>query len=201
MAGNKLSLYALESDLGALLECAETVTPEQEAQYRAELAEALQKTTEKRDRVAQFLAHCESQAELAKAEIKRLQDRRQFFERAAERMKSYVSWIIREMGPDEKGAWRKLEGKTATLSLRKMPDVLQVDDEASIPPKFKTLVIEVPAAAWERHIEQCGDKSILDAVLRTEVKLDRRGLLAALKEGTDVPGADIRLGDYGLSLR
>jgi len=69
----------------ALLECAETVTLEQEAQYRAELAEALQKTTEKRDRVAQFLTHCESQAELAKAEIKRLQDRRQFFERAAER--------------------------------------------------------------------------------------------------------------------
>jgi hypothetical protein len=153
MPGNKLSLYALESDLGALLESAETVTPEQEQQYRAELAEALQRTVEKRDRVAQFLAHCESQAELAKAEIKRLQDRRQFFERAAERMRSRVAWIIEQMGADEQGRWRRLEGKTATLSLRKLPDVLQVDDESVIPSEYKNLLIELPAAAWERHIE------------------------------------------------
>jgi hypothetical protein len=202
MPGERLSLYHLEDDLAALVESGEAgITPELEQQYRAELGAALERTVEKRDRVGQFIRYLEDQAQFAGGEAKRLTERKRLFERAAERMRNYVKWTIEQLGQDERGAWRKLEGRCVTFSLRKLPDILQVDDEAAVPPEYKTLVIEVPADAWERHIETCGDRSILDAVIRTEVKLDRRGLLAALKEGAELPGADIRLGDYGLSLR
>ena len=59
-----------------------------------------------------------------------------------------------------------------------------------------------PAAAWQRHLEAYGDRAgILAAITDTEVRLDRRALLARLKEGAELPGTDIRLGDYGLAMR
>jgi hypothetical protein len=158
---------------------------------------------DKRDRVGQFIRYLEDQAQFADEEAKRLTERKQLFERAAERMRAYVKYTIQNlMGQDEQGKWRKLEGRTVTFNLRKLPDILQVDDEAAIPAEFKTLVITVPAVAWQRHLEACCDRAgILAAIIHTEVKLDRRELLALLKEGVEVPGADIRLGDYGLVMK
>src|SRR5690349_9770845 len=82
--------------------------------FRAEFHNALQTAIEKRDRVAQFLAHLESQITLAKAEIARLQERRQMYERAVERVEEYVIAAIEKLGPDAKGKYPKLEGKTIT---------------------------------------------------------------------------------------
>ena len=162
----------------------------------------MQRVIDKRDKVAAFIHHLESQARFAAEEAKRLTERRQLFDRAAERMRAYVKWAIESLGQDEQGKWRKLEGRTVTFSLRKLPDILQVDNEAAVPAEFKTLVITIPAAAWERHLEACGARDgFLAAVTHTEVKLDRRALLAKLKTGTEVNGADIRLGDYGLAIR
>jgi hypothetical protein len=197
-------VYRIEDDLTALVETGKGgIPPELEQQYRADLAQALQKAVDKRDRVGQFIRYLEDQAVFAGEEAKRLTERKQLFERAAERMRAYVKYTIENViGRDEQGKWRKLEGRTVTFSLRKLPDILQVDDEAAIPAEYKTLVITVPAATWQRHLETCGDRDgILAAIIHTEVKLDRRGLLARLKEGVELPGVDIRLGDYGLAMR
>jgi hypothetical protein len=198
-----LSLYYLEDDLQALVETGEGgIATELEEQYRADLAQALQKALDKRDRVGQFIRYLEDQAQFAGEEAKRLTERKQRFERAAERMRAYVKWTIENMGQDDQGKWRKLEGRTVTFSLRKLPDILQVDDEKAIPAEYKTLVITVPAEAWQRHLEASGDQArILAAIISMEVKLDRRGLLVRLKEGVELPGVDIRLGDYGLAMR
>jgi hypothetical protein len=203
MPNESLSLYRIEDDLAALMETgAGGISPEFEQEYRSDLAQALQKAVDKRDRVGQFIRYLEDQASFAAAEAHRLTERKQLFERAAERMRAYVKWTIESMGQDEQGKWRKLEGRTTTFSLRKLPDILQVDDERAVPADYKTLVITVPAAAWQRHLEACGDRdAILAAIVHTESKLDRRELLARLKEGAELPGADIRLGDYGLSMR
>jgi Siphovirus Gp157 len=184
------------------VESGEGIAPELEQQYRVDLAQALQRAIDKRDRVGQFIRYLEDQAAFAAEEAKRGAERKQMFERGAERLRSYVRWALASLGQDEQGKWRKLEGRTTTFSLRKLPDSLQVDDEAAIPSEFKTLVITIPAAAWERHLEACGDPAgILAAIIHTEVKLDRHGLLARLKQGAEVPGADIRLGDYGLAMK
>jgi hypothetical protein len=199
----EITLYQIEDTLAALLETGDGgIAPELEMQYQQDLAQTLQKAVDKRDRVGQFIRHLEAQGQFAGEEAKRLAERKHMFERAAERLRTYVKWTIESMGQDEQGKWRKLEGRTVTFSLRKLPDILQVDDELTIPAEYKTLVITVPAAAWQRHLEACSDRDvILAAITATEVKLDRRRLLARLKEGAELPGADIRLGDYGLAMR
>jgi hypothetical protein len=203
MPNESLSLYRIEDDLAALLETGSGgISPEFEQEYRSDLAQALQKAIDKRDRVAQFIRHLEDVARFAAEEAKRLTERKQLFERAAERMRAYVKWTIESMGQDEQGKWRKLDGRTTTFSLRKLPDILQVNDEGAVPADYKTLVITLPAAAWQQHLEACSDRAeILATIIHTEVKLDRRGLLARLKEGAELPGADIRVGDYGLAMR
>jgi hypothetical protein len=203
MPSKSLTLYSLEDDLAALVETAEGgIDPTHEEQYRADLARALQAAVEKRDRVGQFIKYLEAQARFANEEAKRLTERKQLFERAADRTKAYVKWTIQQIGQDEQGRWRKLEGNTTTFSLHKLPDILQVNDEAAIPAEFKTLVITVPAVAWERHLAACAARdALLAAINGIEIKLDRRRLLAALKDGTELPGADIRPGDFGLAMR
>jgi hypothetical protein len=203
MLSESLTLYRLEDDLAALVETGEGgIDPEREEEFREDLARALQAAVDKRDRVGQFIRYLDDQARFAGEEAKRLAERKALFERAADRMKAYVKWTIQQVGQDEQGHWRRLEGRTVTFCLRKLPDVLQIDDEAAIPAEFKTLVITVPAAAWEQHLAACAARdALLAAVIHTEAKVDRRGLLARLKEGEELPGADIRLGDFGLTMR
>jgi hypothetical protein len=189
MPNESLSLYRIEDDLAALLETGSGgISPEFEQEYRSDLAQALQKAVDKRDRVGQFIRYLEDQARFAAEEAKRLTERKQFFERAAERMRAYVKWTIESMGLDEQGKWRKLEGRSTTFVLRKLPDILQVDD-AAIPADYKTLVITVPAAAWQRHLEACSDRAeIFAAITATEVKLDRRGPPGAAEGRRGVAG-------------
>jgi hypothetical protein len=49
------SLFELEHELESLLDTEALVTPEQEAEFRRELASALEASVEKRDRVYAFL--------------------------------------------------------------------------------------------------------------------------------------------------
>ena len=82
------SLYTLEDDLQALPDSAEMVTPEEQAEFAADLEAGLIAAVHKRDRVGWFMAHIEGQTALAAAEIKRLQARKQFFEASLERIEA-----------------------------------------------------------------------------------------------------------------
>lgn len=197
-----LSLYRLEDDLACLTESGAGVPPGLEQQYLEDLGRALTQAKDKRDAVARFLAHCTSQVELAKNEIERLEARKRFFERVGGRLRNYVRWVIQNvLGADEEGRWKRLEGQTSTLSLRKCPPAVEVQDEAAVPAEYKRLLIELPAEEWERHIQACGDKTILDRIFHVEVKLDRRAMLAAMQQGIEVPGAGLRPIDYTLQVR
>jgi hypothetical protein len=76
------------------------------------------------------------------------------------------------MALDTIGA-KKMERPTATLSLAKSPDKAVITNEADLPSSF---LIE-----------------------KTTVSPDRKAILAALKEGTAIPGAELSNG--GVSLR
>ena len=82
------TLFQIEESLVLLAESAEEegLTPEIETALTAYLEGAV----EKRDRVAEFIHFCEAMAELAKAEVKRLQVRQKHFEATAERVSSMV---------------------------------------------------------------------------------------------------------------
>jgi hypothetical protein len=123
------TLYDLEEALGLLLEAAEQNNAEDPSLQQA-VDEYLEAALEKRDRVANFIAHLEQQQELATAEIRRLRERESFFARQQERLEGYVIHFLETKGI------RKLEGRTVTVSLRACPPSVQILDQAAIPPKY-----------------------------------------------------------------
>jgi len=56
-----LTLYDIENEVQALVDTAELVPADREAQFLEELKDAMVFAVDKRDRVAQFLAHLEVQ--------------------------------------------------------------------------------------------------------------------------------------------
>ncbi len=123
------SLYELEEALCLLLEAAEQHNHE-DPSLQAAVEEYLEAAAEKRDRVAQFLAHLAQQQEFAKGEIRRLREREAYFARQQERMESYVIQYMEAKGI------RKLEGRTTTLALRACPPSVRILDQSAIPANF-----------------------------------------------------------------
>jgi hypothetical protein len=198
-----MTLYQVEDDLQALLDTGEGGVPvEVEEAFRVELEAALRTAIDKRDRVGQFLSHCEAQEAHIEAEIKRLRALKGSFGRAAEKMEGYVRRVIESLGMDEKGRWRKLEGRTTVFSLRACPPSVLVTNEGAVPAKFKTLTITVPAEAWEKVADFLPHEyrvEFIGAVKKTEVSINAAAIKGAINAGEAVPGADLAIGKYNLT--
>lgn len=197
-------LYAVEEHLAALIETAELVTPEQEKDFRAEFECALTTAIEKRDRVGQFMAHVENQIEFAKSEIKRLQERKQTYERVQERMEEYIVRIIEERGtpgPKGKMVYPKLEGKTVSFSIRGCPVSVEIKDEQKVPAHYKTYTIKISAAAWGFLLDGVDPDlraQVLDEVHFGEVACDKKAIKADIEAGRPIEGADLNINKHSL---
>jgi hypothetical protein len=157
------SLYEITDHLSALLESVDGIEdPELRKQCEAEITAYMDAEVRKVDGVASYLAYCEAQAKFAAEEARRLAERRALFENRAERVKQYAIAVMESLGK------KKLEGRTATLSLRQCPPSLEILNERQIPDVYK--------------------------VTQTIVSVDKRAIKAALEKGEDVPGADLRFG-------
>lgn len=196
------SLYEIEQDLAALLDTEALVTEEQEAEFRGDLAVALEASVEKRDRVGQFLRHCDMQAANCDTEIKRLQERKKSFEAAEGRMRQYVQLVIEGLGPDAKGKPKKLEGKAITFSLRACPVSVEIADPGLVPSAYKTVTVTLPMPLWQSVLASVPDldrnplhvSKAIETISRTAVK-------AAIDRGEEVPGADLNIGGYSLVVK
>jgi len=178
------NLFVLESDLAALLDTADLVEPEQQAEFHADLEAALATTIQKRDRVQGFLAHVESQSALAAAEIKRLQARKTFFDAVVERVELSVVRTIRNLGADAKGKYKTLEGETVCFSVRRSPATLAITDEAAVPAAFKSVSITLPALTWEALLDSVDMETrakVLDEVKRPDSTVSKTLLKAAIE--------------------
>jgi hypothetical protein len=166
-----MSLYTLEDGLQALLDSAEMVTPEEEAEFAADLEAALAATVQKRDRVGWFMAHIEGQTALAAAEIKRLQTRKAFFEAVLKRVETSVVRTIRNLGMDAKSKYKALAGETVTFSVRRCPATVAITDEAAVPVAYKSVSITLPAITWEALLDSLDIEArikLLDEVRRPD---------------------------------
>ena len=160
----RASLFALEENLLALIDCEELVTPQQEEEYFADLGKALAATVDKRQRVAEFLAHLGSQIELAKQERKRLEARQAHLETVQERLESFVVRTIEQLPRDAKGKLRRLEGHSVSLSACGMAASVEVLDEAALPPYCRKVEIKMPLPLWETILDSI-DFDLRDKVL------------------------------------
>lgn len=203
------SLYDIEQELDAFVETESLVTSEQEDEFAVELARALQASIEKRDRVGQFIRHCELQADNCDIEIKRLQERKRTYQLAEKRMRLYVQHVIESLGPDTKGRPKKLEGKAITFSLRAKPAAVEIIDEQLIPAEYKAISLTLPLELWQTLCDEvCNDdeedplwSDVKRATEKATCSVTKAAVKAAIDRGEEVPGADLSIGGYSLIVK
>lgn len=189
------TLFQIEESLMLLAESAEEegLTPEIETALTAYLEGAV----EKRDRVAEFIRFCEAMAELAKAEVKRLQARQKHFEATAERVSGMVLRIIDFLGV------KKLEGRTNTLKKRKCPPSVNVIDEQKIPAEYKRVTVTLPLRQWQALLAATPEDSrntVLSGLRKQEITLELEAIRQALNLEKAVEGADLAINRFKLQV-
>jgi hypothetical protein len=148
---SSLTLYDISDTLVALLDSYDMCeTDEQRMQCEAEIRQTVELQIRKVDDFCRFLAHLESQADLAAKEIERLKARKSRFENLEERLEQYAIWTLQSLG------LRKLDGNTSKLTLRTNQPGVEIDDGELVPPQFKTIKQEIV-------IDKRGIKKAIDA--------------------------------------
>jgi hypothetical protein len=189
------TLFQIEESLMLLAESAEEEgpTPEIETALTAYLSGAV----EKRDRVAEFIHFCEAMAELAKAEVKRLQARQKHFEATADRVSGMVLRVLDWLGV------KKLEGRTNTLKKRKCPPSANVIDEQKIPAEYKRVTVTLPLPQWQELLAGTSEDSrntVLSGLRKQEITLDLEAIKQTLNLEKVVEGADLVINRFKLQV-
>ena len=190
------TLFQIEESIALLADAAEEegMTPDIEQALTTYLQGAL----EKRDRVAEFIQYCEWMAELAKAEIKRLQGRQKHFESTADRVSAMVLHVLDFLGA------KKLEGRTHTLNKRKCPPSVRIDDETRVPSEFKRITVTLRLDEWNRLLAAVGDnlrQTVETAIVKREEAIDLKAVKEALNLEREVAGADLVVNRFSLEVR
>lgn len=197
-----LTLYELEDNLAALANTFELVEEAEAKQViLEEIGRALRQVKEKRDAVVGFLRHCEAQQRFADQEIERIKSRRDRIAEFQEELEQYVIRVIDQfVVPDRRGV-KRMEGNFSSLRIQKNPDSVVITDEKALPVAWKDVVLTMPAHVWEALLERLekDERAVFEAqVKKCEFKPDKRALVNELKNGEEIPGADLKFGELRL---
>lgn len=161
------SLMEITDHLQALFDTVEMIdSPELKKEAEAEIQRYLESEVRKVDSINSYLNQCEAQQAAVKAEIERLRARLSVWENREERVRKYVQEVMERFGD------KKLEGRTATFSLRAVPASVIILDESEIPEEFKRTTVSVT--------------------------VDKKAIKKAIDDGRDIAGADLSIGKQTL---
>ncbi len=199
-----LTLYEVEDNLAALANTFEVV---EEAEAKRlildEIGQAIRRVKEKRDAVVGFLRHCEAQQKFADLEIERLKSRRERIARFQAEFEQYLVSLIDQFAiPDRRGV-KRLEGNFSSMRIQKNPDSVVITDEKALPVAWKDVVLTMQAHVWEALLERLDkdERRIFEEkVKKCEFKPDKRAVGSELKNGEQIPGADLKFGELRLVL-
>jgi hypothetical protein len=164
------SLYEIVDHLTALFDSLEMVTdPRLKAEAELDIQRYLEAEVKKADNIAGYLAQCQAQQAAAKAEIERLRQRAQLWEAREGRVRQYTQSVM------ERFDLRKVEGNTATFSLRAAPPSVIVSDPNLVPNEFKKTTVTV--------------------------SIDKTAIKKAIGAGHEVSGCDLSMGGFCLVIR
>jgi len=176
------------------------VPAELQEQFRQELGEYTERALDKRDGCARFVAFLEGQIELAKAEEKRLHERRKRLEGGLGRFKAYlVDCVVRFASNMVKGPPR-LEGRTCTLVAAKNPQGAEILDALQLPDDFIHVEMRVPGSVLAALPDDVREALKKQAVSYAVVP-QGQNILSALRAGRTVPGARLRAETKRLDIR
>jgi hypothetical protein len=148
------------------------LTPEVAEELSAALIVSIAGTKEKVDRCAGVLATFEAAEAAAIAERSRLDLRARHFALLAQRLQDYVLAVLSASNLD------RIDGNTATLTRRKNPPKVVIEDESVIPWDFMRLPDPLPDP------EALPDKKLIAAALKADPE--------------SVPGARLQPDNYRL---
>ena len=137
-------------------------------------------------------------AEVAKAEVKRLQARQKHFEATGERVSAMVLRVLDFFGV------KKLEGRTHTLSKRKCPPSVRIDDDTRVPSEFKRVTVTLRLDHWNCLLAGVPDdvrREIEAAILKRDETIELKAVKDALNLEREVPGANLAVNQYALQIR
>jgi hypothetical protein len=196
------TLYELEDNLQALVNSIDLAEePSARESILEEIGQALEKAVEKRDAVVAFLRQCEMQRRFADTEIDRIQKRKASIARLQDELESHLVCVVEQYAKPDRRGIQRLEGNFSSLRIQKNPDSVLITDAVAIPLAFKQVILAMPAYVWEALLQTLGleDRKIWEArVEKLEFKPDKKAIGAELKSGTEIPGADLKFGDWRL---
>jgi hypothetical protein len=196
------TLYELEDNLQALVNSIDLAEePSARESILEEIGQALRRTAEKRDAVVAFLRHCEMQLRFADAEIQRIEKRKASIARLQEELEDHLVQVVEQYAkPDRRGVQR-LEGNFSSMRIQKNPDSVLITDVGAVPLAFKQALLAMPAHVWEALLQRLGldeRKTWENLVEKLEFKPDKKAIGAELKTGNEIPGADLKFGEWRL---
>lgn len=196
------TLYELEDNLQALVN---SIDLAEEPSLRESILERigleLRRAKEKRDAVVAFLRHCESQQKFADSEIDRIQKRKAFIARVQEELESYVISVVEQYASRDRRGIQRLEGNFSNLRIQRNPESVLISDLEAIPLAFKQAILTMPAYVWTALLQRLDaeERKVFESqVEKQEMKPDKKAIGAELKRGTQIPGADLKFGDWRL---
>ncbi len=196
------TLYELEDNLQALVNSIDLAEePSARESILEEIAQTLRRTAEKRDAVVAFLRHCEMQRRFADAEIQRIEKRKASITRLQEELEDHLVRVVEQYAkPDRRGV-KRLEGNFSSMRIQKNPDSVLIMDVSAIPLALKQVLLAMPAHVWEALLQRLGleeRKTWEGLVEKLEFRPDKKAIGAELKSGNDIPGADLKFGEWRL---
>jgi len=199
---NHCTLYEIEDTLEALVNTIDLAGDEYDRQLVLdEIGQALRRTKEKRDAVVAFLRHCELQQKFADAEIERIEKRKAFIAHVQDELEHYVVQVIDQFAAPGRRGIKRLEGNVSSLRIQKNPDSVLITDLDSVPLALKQVVVTMPAYVWEGLLQRVGfeERKVFETrVEKVEFRPDKKAIGAELKKGTQIPGADLKFGEWRL---
>lgn len=163
------TLQGLEERLALLTEAEEwTADPQLLHDLQIDITAALVAAQEKRDRFALYLQSLAARIQAREAMIGKLKAANERDEKVAEQLAEYGRAVLLQLGVNE------LVGKVWRLKLRRLPDVVEITDQAAIPEVY-----------WREKVT---------------LTIDKIALKEALKHGA-VPGADLAQNRTKLEVR
>lgn len=163
------TLYAILDNLVALFDTRDMcVTDEERAECDRELARTIAQQLHKVDDFNRFLAHLESQTQLAAAEIQRIEARSRRIFRTQKRLEEYAIQTMQTWG------LKVLDGETSQLRLRQNPPAVEITDDVLVPNEYRRIVesITIDKRSIKRAIEE--GLEVPGAHLRSGISLVRK---------------------------
>ena len=165
--------------------------------------ESLVENRQKCDKLGYYVEAVSIDIEARKLRIQREQEAITKNQRIIERLKSWTEFVIRTLGRDTKGKYKKLVGDVFTFNLKKAQNALEVEDQ-TVPTFYKRATVKFKSAdVWERLVSgavEAGaitpEEVAMECAVTYEVR--KKDVRKAIESNIEVPGADLILDRYRL---